>query len=538
MRKNYALLKQYVLALTLFTATTIVIYSCKKELYVSEKPDPAILEKNLAYQNGTQMTTINLVEFRTKVNQAALGTLKKQLGINVAPERLMGIELAETYKGFTLITDSIKMIKNGEIISYIFPVKLSSPHAVSFKNLTIVESTGGTSAFVTTYTPTIAWIKDWREGHSGKFDGSIVVTPLDLGNGGNSVIPNVSSTVKNKILSSLSPNTKISLAAPGCTEYTFVYQEPYKCGSGNHWPGDLNCTLTGAGAAGYANITSTMTICTGDGSGGGGGTTTPSPDPEYDPCPKTPPSIEFRGLRGERLAVAEGTPICDLQPLPPAPNLRDIRNKITDLCISKTVEATLKANKDVVGVMADIIKKFDASKSVQINIFDGHIYYKDKDGHDTNIPKPGQTANQTLYSNGKFSADITLGIDYLSNTSKENVIATLIHEVIHAYLKYNGDNTLSTTAQHNIIAEKYITPVASYLKETFNIPLKDAYALAWSGVSDSKVYNNLTPNDTEYDMSDGNKITAGEIGSISGAYKLSTNDPSNNGYTKGNKICN
>ena len=42
MRKNYALLKRYVLALTLFTATTVVIYSCKKELYVSEKPNPAI----------------------------------------------------------------------------------------------------------------------------------------------------------------------------------------------------------------------------------------------------------------------------------------------------------------------------------------------------------------------------------------------------------------------------------------------------------------------------------------------------------------
>jgi hypothetical protein len=30
MRKNYALLKQYVLALILLTTTTIVIYSCKK----------------------------------------------------------------------------------------------------------------------------------------------------------------------------------------------------------------------------------------------------------------------------------------------------------------------------------------------------------------------------------------------------------------------------------------------------------------------------------------------------------------------------
>ncbi len=70
------------------------------------------------------------------------------------------------------------------------------------------------------------------------------------------------------------------------------------------------------------------------------------------------------------------------------------------------------------------------------------------------------------------------------------------------------------------------------------IPLKDAYALAWSGVSDSKVYNPKTNPDTEYLMKDGNKITKGEIDRISGAYKLSTTNPQNIGFTLGTKICN
>ncbi len=38
-------------------------------------------------------------------------------------------------------------------------------------------------------------------------------------------------------------------------------------------------------------------------------------------------------------------------------------------------------------------------------------------------------------------------------------------------------------------------------------------------------------------MSDGNIITAGEIGLISGAYNLSTNNPQNIGYTKGTSMC-
>ncbi|RDC54892.1 hypothetical protein DU508_18925 [Pedobacter chinensis] len=230
----------------------------------------------------------------------------------------MRIELPETYKGFTLITENIQMITNGRNTSYVFPVKLNSARAITFQNLTIVESANGISAFVTSYTPTREWIKNWRDGKPRKFDGDIAVTPLYLENGSMPTVLSLNTSLKNKKLNSLAPVTKTSLAAPGCTEYTFYYAVAYQCGSGNHWPGDPNCTLTGAGAAGYANLSSTTTICTGEGGGGG---TTPTPDPDYNPCPEAPSPIDFRGVRGERLAVAEGTTPCDLQPLPPAPIL-------------------------------------------------------------------------------------------------------------------------------------------------------------------------------------------------------------------------
>ncbi|TDG36793.1 hypothetical protein EZJ43_05790 [Pedobacter changchengzhani] len=138
---------------------------------------------------------------------------------------------------------------------------------------------------------------------------------------------------------------------------------------------------------------------------------------------------------------------------------------------------------------------------------------------------------------GVFNADITLSLDYFSGSSKESVIANLIHEVLHSYLAYTGDNTLNSF-QHKIISEKYVNPMAIYLKTYFSMDIKDAYALAWSGLSDSNAYNNNTPNDTEYLMSNGEHITAGEIATIAGLYNLSTNDPQNNGYTKGTKICN
>jgi len=206
--------------------------------------------------------------------------------------------------------------------------------------------------------------------------------------------------------------------------------------------------------------------------------------------------------------------------------LRDIHNKTTDSCISKTVDAALKANKDIAGIMSDIIKKFDASKSVVINIYDGHIYYTDGNGNITGVPKPGQTIPHG-FTNGVFNADITLSLDYFSGSSKESVIATLIHEVVHSYLAYTGNNTLNT-AQHSIISEKYIDPMAAYLQSYFNMNMKEAYALAWSGIPDSKAFKDAKATDS-FAMSNGNTITKDEIGNISAQY---------NGGVNGTKICN
>lgn len=76
--------------------------------------------------------------------------------------------------------------------------------------------------------------------------------------------------------------------------------------------------------------------------------------------------------------------------------------------------------------------------------------------------------------------------------------------------------------------------MAAYLKDAFGIPLQDAFALAWSGVSDSDAYNSKIDPDTEYTMSDGTKITKGDIDRLSGAYKTDNTEPT----AKGKPICN
>lgn len=59
--------------------------------------------------------------------------------------------------------------------------------------------------------------------------------------------------------------------------------------------------------------------------------------------------------------------------------------------------------------------------------------------------------------------------------------------------------------------------MASYLNLAYNISLRDAYALAWSGVSDSKAFKEAET-DTPFKMSDGNIITKSDIGNVSAQF--------------------
>nr|WP_199082471.1 hypothetical protein [Pedobacter sp. ASV19] len=194
----------------------------------------------------------------------------------------------------------------------------------------------------------------------------------------------------------------------------------------------------------------------------------------------------------------------------------DIRNKTTDPCISKTVGAALKANKNIEGIMAQIINNFDQNKSVTINVYDGQT------AHGT----PGQTTNMNTINGTLVSADITLLTSYFQDSSKESLAAVLIHEFLHAYIKQVGSGILNSP--HNEIAAKYIDPMAAYLKQAYNLSSTDAYALAWSGVSDSKAFQEATA-DTIFSMADGNVLTKSDISNLSAQF---------NGGIKGTPICN
>ncbi|WP_461485031.1 hypothetical protein, partial [Pedobacter sp.] len=189
------------------------------------------------------------------MNVLALGNLKDILVKKPGNSKLLEVNTQQTYAGFTIITDSVKVLKAKGHTSYIFRVKLSSPRANAFQNLTIDESAEGTRVFVNTYTPSKKWVANWRAGKAEKFEGDIDVVYLNTG------LPLKSSTTNKTSATNIT--IKYAMPAEDCTTTTYYEYLPYSCASGNHGPDDAGCYLTGNDAAGYYVFDYTVTNCNG-----------------------------------------------------------------------------------------------------------------------------------------------------------------------------------------------------------------------------------------------------------------------------------
>ena len=210
-----------------------------------------------------------------------------------------------------------------------------------------------------------------------------------------------------------------------------------------------------------------------------------APEPEYngwrDTGEEKTDSVDCAGvLNGSALESDEcNTCIGGTTGLTACP--KDIRNKTEDPCISTVVNELVGTNKNIEGKISEIIKKFDQSKDLNLNIYDGI----------TANGKPGNMFRSQLIGSS-FTADIRLQTSYFKGqdgASKESLAAVLIHEVLHSFIKSQNFNLLDTTnIHHNMMVQNYIAPMSDYLTSAFGISRKDAFSLVWNGVIDSDVF--------------------------------------------------
>ena len=151
-------------------------------------------------------------------------------------------------------------------------------------------------------------------------------------------------------------------------------------------------------------------------------------------------------------------------------NYSRITNNLTDPCLNQ-VFSDLQ-NRNVYGEINEIISKFSSSvgesgfsfKIQEMSIIEESIY-----------PTYFGT-----FDNGTIKINRSL----LKNSSKEGIAKTIVHEILHAYIKKD----LLIVNDHEVMIKDYVFPIAEFLVNMYNIPLEDGLLLSLSGLQETTSY--------------------------------------------------
>jgi hypothetical protein len=154
----------------------------------------------------------------------------------------------------------------------------------------------------------------------------------------------------------------------------------------------------------------------------------------------------------------------------------EITNNLTNDCFIQVLNELTADN--LKGKIACIIEQFDATRKG--NGYDFTI--------DNNLDLLPDLINNTITFGQTIGTHISLNATTLTNTSKELIATTIIHEVLHAHLK-----GINQVVDHTKIATQYVEPIAILLNELYNLSIRDARILATTGLGsiDKKIFNKV-----------------------------------------------
>ncbi|GGE71312.1 hypothetical protein EV200_1167 [Pedobacter psychrotolerans] len=109
-----------------------------------------------------------------------------------------------------------------------------------------------------------------------------------------------------------------------------------------------------------------------------------------------------------------------------------------------------------------------------------------------------------ITNGSQYDINIYLNSNTLPSYSKEYTIATIYHEVLHAYLNSlfqpnsNGQTFINIPNQHEYMATNYVTVISRALTSKFpEISSYDAWGLAWGGLQETSLWGVLTESDKQ-----------------------------------------
>lgn len=264
--------------------------------------------------------------------------------------------------------------------------------------------------------------------------------------------------------------------------------------------------------------TEEYTYCTpATGGGGGGGYTPPTCPPGTPGTPPTNPPILVESINGKKMIrlVQGGDPGagCPVEP-PPVEEPPKIDNQVKDPCLHKMVEASRSVNIQY-SLNETMNSVFDQNTNFNIDFTDAlpqTFSSPNVDGDAAVDNIKSHLIKQPDGTNRKIIDFMNVSIrlnSSLSNSSKEYVTATIIHEALHAYLSYSQ----TIVNQHLDMARNYLNSMSTQLQSMYpNLSASDANALAWGGLQSEagSLYNSLST------------VEKNNISNINSAYKSGT----------------
>jgi hypothetical protein len=154
-------------------------------------------------------------------------------------------------------------------------------------------------------------------------------------------------------------------------------------------------------------------------------------------------------------------------------NYSKITNNLNDPCLNQVFSELL--NRNVYGEINDIITKFNSSVGGS--------------GFSFTIQEMSIT-EESIYPSyfGVFDrGTIKINRSLLKNSSKEGIAKTMVHEILHAYIKKD----ILIVNDHEVMIRDYVFPMAEFLVEMYNIPLQDGILLSLSGLQETSCYDQI-----------------------------------------------
>ncbi|QDW26591.1 hypothetical protein FFJ24_017875 [Pedobacter sp. KBS0701] len=161
--------------------------------------------------------------------------------------------------------------------------------------------------------------------------------------------------------------------------------------------------------------------------------------------------------------------------------LREVIDSVKNPCIKTQVTWAGTAQTTIRNMMREVFGGPTEVESLNLTFRDV-----------TNLPDTiSGDAKRWSATNNDF--EIRLNQNTLKGYSKEYILSTIYHEILHAYmfskLTPGPDGKYNITTQHEDMANKYVFLMTGALKIAFpGISDQDAWGLSWGGLEDTNLY--------------------------------------------------